>query len=294
MKKVGVGLIGVGWISPWHIRGYKELSDKVELVAVADIDEDKAKKVAEEIGAKYAVSSYKKLFQLDEVSAVDVSVPTAFHAEISIAALNSGKHVLCEKPFARNVRECEEMISAAEKNNVLLMPGHNRVFFPPHLLASEIIKEGKIGEPKIFQGNFLNGTPIAKAFKENWRSRKEMGGGVVREAGVHQIYMAERFIGKVKSVSAYIVQLKESEVETGAIAILEFENGGLGTIALSWGAGFYDDGERIVGTQGAIVVNGVEGQALRQPPLSIYTNKDRRWEFPNVAFDWDRSLRRGI
>ena len=292
MKKIGIGLIGAGWISSYHIKGYQSLADKVEVIGVADVNEKNCKKIAKESGTKYTFSNYKELLKLAEVDAVDITTPTPFHAEMAIGAANSGKHVLCEKPFALNVNECEQMINAAKRNHILLMPGHNRVFFPPHLKASEFLANGRIGEPKIMQSNFIEGIALSDFLRTNWRGNKKTGGFTHFAISVALAYMAERFMGKTNTVSAHVTNLIERkfDVETSAMIILEFESGGLGTLTLSWESGFGDDTELIIGTKGTILINGVEWQSLRRPPLGIYTNEIKSWEFPNVAFDWDQSF----
>jgi predicted dehydrogenase len=122
MKKTQVGLIGTGWITPYHLKGYKALEDRVEIKAVADINRQKAKVIADELKVKFIFSDYKKLLKMEEINAVDISLPTHLHAEAVVAAAEEGKHILCEKPFATNVKECNEMLEAAKRNKVWSFP----------------------------------------------------------------------------------------------------------------------------------------------------------------------------
>jgi predicted dehydrogenase len=104
--------------------------------------------------------------------------------------------------------------------------------------------------------------------------------------------MAERFMGKIIKVCAQIKEFYPSEcnIEDTAVVIFEFANGSLGVFTSYWGAGFVDDGEQIIGTKGAIIVNGVENQCPRTSPLGIYTKEDKSWQFPEVEWNWSKSF----
>lgn len=303
--KSRVGLIGAGWISSYHIKGYRALGDRVEIRAIADANKERAKKLRMETGAKYAFSNYRDLLNLAEIDAVDIMLPTFLHAEATISACQKGKHVLCEKPFALTVRECEQMIESAKKAGVLLMPSHNLVFFPSILKAYEVLKKGEIGRPVIYQANHIFGYPGGNMdfLKNNYRGDKSRsGGGAIMESGPHSIYLAERFMGKIARVSARLTRFPSGklEIENGGVVLLEFADGAEGTMTVYWGVGYGDDGKTIIGTKGAIVVNGIEYQSLRKPPLGIYrdpkglghhtSDQSQSWEFPYVDFDWGQSF----
>lgn len=114
MVSLKVGVIGCGSIAQHrHIPEYL-LNKQVELVAVCDINEERAAEIAEKYQAQ-AFTDYKELLKMDELDAVSVCTPNYLHAPISIDALNAGKHVLCEKPMATSKEEAEQMIQAAKK-----------------------------------------------------------------------------------------------------------------------------------------------------------------------------------
>lgn len=292
MKKIGLGLIGGGWISEFHLKAMQDLGNIAEVVAVADVDKNKAEKLSKKYRIKKSFSDYKKLLDLKEVRGVIVCVPTFAHREVSIAAAERGKHILCEKPFAPTVRDCDRMIKAANKNKVLLMPGHNRIFFPPHLRVKEIIAKGEIGKPIIYQGNFIMAGPGGSLdfLRQDWRSDREKGGGPIMESAVHQIYTAIDFMGDIKSVTAQLVFYKEVEIEKGGTITLKFTNGSIGVLTIYWGVDYWDDDEKIIGTKGVIEVRGVEWQALCQPPLGIYDYKTESWNLPSVDWNWGKSF----
>jgi len=291
MKKIGVGIIGAGWISNWHIKGYKSLQDKVELLAIADTNKERAKEVAKKNGIKYVFTNYKELLKLEEIEAINITTPTFLHKEMVIDAAKAGKNILCEKPFALNIEESEEMVKVARENKIFLMPGHNRLFFPPHRKVKEMIDKGKIGEPKIFQGNFINGSYASSNFlQSNWRSKKERGRGAVLESAVHEIYVIEKLMGRIKSVMAYIAYRKGLEVDTENLILLEIEKRRLANITLSLEAPFIDDMEIIIGEKGVILISGVEWPRFHHPYLGLYSKEKKSWEFLEVDFNWDQSF----
>jgi predicted dehydrogenase len=121
--KIRVGLIGAGNIAQnAHIPAYLKQKD-VELVAVCDVKEERAKEVAQKYGMKYAVKDFNELVAIDEIDAVSICTWNNFHAPAAIAAAKAGKHILCEKPMSMNPAESEAMLKAARENKVTFMMG---------------------------------------------------------------------------------------------------------------------------------------------------------------------------
>ena len=118
-----IGIIGNGGISNAHMDGYKALGDRVEVVACCDINFEKAKSYAERYGVKNCYDNCYDMLAENELDAVSVCTWNSAHAECTIAALNAGCHVLCEKPMAMSTEEALAMQAAAEKNGKLLMLG---------------------------------------------------------------------------------------------------------------------------------------------------------------------------
>ena len=112
---IGIGIIGTGGISHAHADGYIQLPDRAEILAVADIDYDRAKSVANQWGVKHAFSDYQEMLKLDQIDAISVCTYTKAHAQPSIDALNAGKHVLVEKPMAATAAEGIQMAKASRK-----------------------------------------------------------------------------------------------------------------------------------------------------------------------------------
>ncbi|MDD5483563.1 MAG: Gfo/Idh/MocA family oxidoreductase [Kiritimatiellae bacterium] len=303
--KIKVGLIGAGWISSCHVKGYRALGDRVEILAIADANQERAEKLRAATGAKHVFGNCRDLLELAEIDAVDIMLPTFLHAEAAISACRKGKHVLCEKPFASTGRECAQMAAAARKAKVLLMPFHNLVFFPSILKAYDVLQKGEIGRPVIYRAKHIFGYPggSMKFLENNYRGdRRKSGGGAIMEGGAHSIYLAERLMGRIARVSAKLTRFPSGkfEIENGGVVLFEFANGAVGTMTVYWGAGYGDDGKEIIGTKGALIVNGMEYQSLRKPPLGIYrdpkalghhtSDASQSWEFPYIDFDWEKSF----
>ena len=158
MSKLKVAVIGCGSIAQHrHLVEYKN-NPNVEIVAVCDIVEGRAKETAGKYHAK-AYTSYEKLLASEQVDAVSVCLPNYLHAPVSIAALNAGNHVLCEKPMATSREEAAQMIAAATENNKKLMIGHNQRFVSSHAKARKLIAEGEIGKVYSFRTAFGLGGP---------------------------------------------------------------------------------------------------------------------------------------
>lgn len=131
MGKLKIGVIGCGTIAKYrHLPEY-DANPEVELVAVCDLEPERAEAYAEQYGAK-ALTDYNELLQIEELDAVSVCLPNYLHAPVTIDALNAGKHVLCEKPMATSREEAEQMIEAAAQNGKKLMIGHNQRFVAAH------------------------------------------------------------------------------------------------------------------------------------------------------------------
>ena len=181
-KATKVGIIGAGTIAEWgHIPGYLDQPD-VKLVAVCDIAGERARRVAAEVGAERAFEDYQELLELEEIEAVSVCTANKFHAPITIAALQAGKHVLCEKPPAMNTGQAQAMVDAARANDRVLMICLNNRFQPQIQLLKQYIEGGELGTIYYAKTGILR----RRGSAGGWFAQKEMsGGGALIDIGVH-------------------------------------------------------------------------------------------------------------
>lgn len=197
---IRLGVIGNGGISHTHGNSYKALGDRVEFVACCDLDEKKAKSYAEQYGCKKYYTDYKKMLAENELDAVSVCTWNSAHAECTIAALNAGCHVFCEKPMAMNTEEALEMKAAAEKNNKLLMIGFVRRHGSDAAAAIDLINNGYLGDIYYAKASYLRRC----GFPGGWFGDKSRsGGGPLIDLGVHVIDLTRYILGNPKPVTVF-------------------------------------------------------------------------------------------
>lgn len=258
MKKLRVGVIGCGSIAQHrHLPEYVA-NKNVQLVAVCDINAERAKEVA----GKYEVTaytSYEDLLGSGEVDAVSVCTPNYLHAPISIAALDAGVHVLCEKPLATSKEEAEAMISAAKKSGKKLMIGHNQRFVSSHQKARQLIQSGEIGKIYSFRTAFGHGGPEQWSVegKEGWFFQKEKAFiGAMGDLGVHKADLLRFILGEeITEVGAFVeTSAKDfADVDDNAVCVLKTESGIIGTLAASWAYVSKEDNSTIIYGEKAIL-----------------------------------------
>ena len=258
MKKIRVGVIGCGSIAQHrHLPEY-QVNPNVELVAVCDINQERALEVAEKYGV-LSYTSYEELLKSAEVDAVSVCTPNYLHAPITIAALEAGLHVLCEKPMATSKKEAEAMIGAAEKNGKKLMIGHNQRFVPSHQKARQLIANGEVGRIYSFRTAFGHGGPEGWSVdgKESWFFEKEKAFvGAMGDLGVHKTDLLRYVLGEeIVEVGAFVeTNAKDfADVDDNAVCVLKTESGIIGTLAASWAYTSKEDNSTIIYGEKAIL-----------------------------------------
>ncbi|OGX68660.1 MAG: dehydrogenase [Paenibacillus sp. RIFOXYA1_FULL_44_5] len=239
MRKIKVAVIGCGSIAKHrHIPEYA-LNPNVELAAFVDPILSRAEHYAETYGGK-AYVDYQEMLQDMKVDAVSVCTPNYLHAEISIAACNSGAHVLVEKPMAVSEEEAQAMIAAADQNNVFLMVGHNQRLMPPHVKAKEILETGKLGKVLTFRTSFGHPGPEGWSIdgRDSWFFRKpEAVIGALGDLGVHKSDLIRWMLNdEVAEVSAFVDTLhkEDTEIDDNATCLLRMKSGAIGTLIASW------------------------------------------------------------
>ena len=249
-KKIRYAVVGLGWIAQEVILPGFRGAKNSELVALVTDDAEKAK----ELGEKYNVSEtadydqYDSLLQSGKVDAVYITLPNHLHKDYTLRAAHAGIHVLCEKPMANSVEECEDMIRAAEQNKIKLMIAYRLHFEPANLKAVEIAQGGELGELRIFSSVFSQQVP-----EGNVRLKKSAGGGPLMDMGVYPIN-ASRYLFReepieVTAVGANNGDPRFQEVHEMVTAILRFPEEKLAVLTSSFGAA-PTDAYQVVGTKG--------------------------------------------
>jgi predicted dehydrogenase len=306
MSKVRVGLIGCGRISDLHALAYDDNPD-AEIYAVCDSREDVARLRAEEWGASRWFTDYRDLLADEAVDAVEILTPHRVHAEMTIAALEAGKHVSLQKPMAMNLTEADAMIAASHRSGKLFRVCENFRYYPPYVKARELMDEGAIGDPLSIRVKVLSGSPKGgwevPADAWRWRlSEGECGGGpIVFDHGYHIFSIVMHFLGAVEKVFAWIEQVEIGPglaLDSPAMITWKHREGlrygsweSVTSPELMIRSKYYADEEfiDITGSKGVIWLNRCSGMMLEQPALVVYRDGETT-AYHNLETDWASSF----
>jgi UDP-N-acetyl-2-amino-2-deoxyglucuronate dehydrogenase len=268
------GIAGCGRIAQRHA---EHIVHAGILSAVCDTDPEKAKKLAEQYGVPWFASLEEMLAAMPALDVVSVCTPNGLHAVHSIQSLKAGKHVLCEKPMALSVKDCSDMIHAAERANKRLFIVKQNRFNPPVMAVKDLIDQGKLGKIYSVQLNcFWNRN--ADYYKNSWKGTKDLDGGTLYTQFSLFIDLLYWFLGDVESVSALTGNFNHAgliEFEDTGVVIVHFLSGVIGTIHYTVNAYkknmegsltlFAEKGTVKIGGQ---YLNELEYQSLEGDPIS--------------------------
>ncbi|MFO8012582.1 MAG: Gfo/Idh/MocA family oxidoreductase [Phycisphaerae bacterium] len=295
--KLKVGIIGTGMVAvAGHIPAWKHVSEEAEIVAVADMLEDRARLVADTEGIAGAYGDWEQMLAEEDLDVVIVCTPNAYHKAQSIAALEAGCHVLCEKPVATSRADAEAMFAEARKAGRHLFVGQSSRFVPQSYAAKEICEAGRLGEMYFAETFFLRrrGVPTWGQF----HMKEHSGGGPIYDLGVHALdllywlmgnpaatavsgvtytKLASRDEGLVTSLADSGAPLgvltprpydvREFDVEDMAAGFVRLEGGAAVAFKISWAANVPENrgGTTLLGSDGGLTLD----------PLTLVTNMGR-------------------
>lgn len=260
MKKLRVGIIGTGGIAfGKHMPALKKL-EQVEMVAFCDIVKEKAEKAAKQFGTEDAkvFTNYKELLQ-EDLDVVHVCTPNASHAEITVAALESGKHVMCEKPMAKTAEEARRMVEAAKRTGKKLTIGYQNRFRPDSRYLHQLCRRGDLGE--IY---FAKAHAVRRRAVPTWGvflDEELQGGGPLIDIGTHALdltlWMMNNYKPKMAVGTTYHKlgsrenaanafgpwDPKKFTVEDSAFGFIVMENGATIFLESSWALNTLQTGE---------------------------------------------------
>ena len=246
---VGIGMLGYAFMGKAHTNAYKTLPYMMyppvaipRLVGIAGRNKDAVEAAAARYGYEKAYTDWRDLIADDEVQVFDNGGPNNAHAEPSIAAAKAGKHILCEKPLARTAEEAKDMLDAVEKAGVKHMVSYNYRFVPAIVQARDLIASGALGRIFHFRAVYLQDWIIDPEFPMTWRFTKEVAGsGSLGDLASHIIDIGRFLVGEPTKVmgmtKTFIDERPDGEggrakvdVDDAVTALMEFENGAMGTI----------------------------------------------------------------
>jgi predicted dehydrogenase len=181
---VGIGIIGAGFARTTQIPGFKNC-EGARGVVIASAHREHAVEVAREFDIPHVADDWRGVIERDDVDLVSIVTPVVTHREITLAALNAGKHVLCEKPMAMNAEEAREMMELAREKNVLALIDHELRFLPGRQKVAELIRGGDVGELWHARCLFRSGQRADPNRPWNWWSDVKQGGGALGAIGSH-------------------------------------------------------------------------------------------------------------
>jgi UDP-N-acetyl-2-amino-2-deoxyglucuronate dehydrogenase len=286
LDKVHVGIIGAGSAGLLHALSYSQIPSKAQLVAVCDVNETVAKSIATAYKVEKTFTDYRKMLEMKDINAVSICLPHSLHVEVTEAAAKAGKHILCEKPMATTLRDCDRMIGAARKAGVKLMIAENHRWTPAHIAMKEALDQGKIGDILLARTYEVVDERSNMSNPTLWKGTADRaGGGSLMDQGVHKVAMLRWFCGDVRSVYCWTSQQMiklPNKAEDTAMMLLKFEKGAVGDLFLSFAPiAYYNNAFELYGTHGTIL----EDHSWSDP-VRIYSTKPGkdscRWVIPKV------------
>ena len=234
MEKIKTAVIGCGKVGHFHARAFQACPES-ELVACLGRDMKKT----EEFAAIYGIRAFTDLETMVRetgVQAVSICTPHPNHADIAVRCCELGLHIAIEKPLAASLEDCDAIIEAAKKNNVVGTTICQRRFYKPAQRVKKAIDDGKLGKPILGTVNMLGWRDMAYYRSDPWRGTwKGEGGGVLINQAPHQIDLLLWYMGEVEELYGMWDTLNhpELEVEDTAACVIRFKNGAIGNIVVS-------------------------------------------------------------
>lgn len=278
MKKLKFGVVGCGQIARDRMIPAILRSEKAELVAIADVDEQAVKTTAATYQVPHYYRSLGDLLQNDLIEAVYIATPNYLHCEHAITCANSGKHVLCEKPMAVNVEEGKRMIESFKRNKVKLMVAYMTRFNEATLHAKQLIANGSIGKPIVVQSQF--GFVKTLRGKDDWRlDSKKAGGGCLMDVGVYPIDTISFLLDdKIIEVMAFSGNIRfKYPMEDVLITSFKLSRGGIGGFVCGYSVSIPSSFE-VYGTEGSIILTRPFSQFAVGELQLIRSDKKEKYE----------------
>lgn len=234
----------------WHLRAYRKMK-AVRVIGIAGRTESNTVKLQKKFGIPHRYNDYREMLEKNKPDAVNVTTPTATHCPIVVASLQSGCHVLCEKPMALNLEEADQMLAAEKKSGKMLMIGFSHRFYKEFVHIKEMIDRDMLGKIKVAW--FRRGITMPP---QKWYAAKEESSGVTCEVAIHAIDWLRWIINsKVVQVSAEVTQHHDHPgIDDNVWMILKFENGAIGVVGASYTFPFLKRDIGVIGEKRALTV----------------------------------------
>ncbi len=284
-------LVGLGNIAVrGHVPAYASdaVRSKLEIVAVMDVVEQNRVRAKELLPSSRFYVDLKAMVEKEHLDFVDICTPPHTHAEVIASCAGKGLHILCEKPLTQRVDTAANITAHLRGKGIVFVPCHQYIYSPLWREIHEMITTGKLGKISLAQFNVyrLRAVSGTAAWNPDWRTNKNhSGGGILVDTGAHYLYLAQRFFGMPKRVSAILRTLKHQDyaVEDTAAVTLEYP-GTLMQINLTWAASQRANSVFVAGSEGSLSYDGArllhtDASGTREIPMPDVSDKNQyvRW-----------------
>jgi len=280
MQKTGFGVIGVGGWGETHVRVYAA-HPAVDLVAVCDVREDRAREMAQHYDVETVYTDYRDLLDDNRVSAVSIVTPDFAHTDLALAAAQAAKHVLIEKPLATTVKECEQIITEVKRAGIKFMVDFHNRWNPPFANIKSALENGELGEPMMIYCR-LSDTIFVPTRMLSWAAQSSLLWFLGSHCVDLMLWLLQDEVKRVFSVSRSNV-LVQRGISTPDFfqTVLEFKKGAVATMENCWilpesAPIVFDFKFEIVGSEGAAFADGSHHRMLQR-----YTKDEA--SYPDVA-----------
>ena len=284
--EVLVGLVGAGRIGRVHADAYAQVS-RGRIVACCDL----VAEVAQSFGQQFGLAverDFEALLAREDVEAVLIATPNSLHAEMTVRALQAGKHVFCQKPIALTLDDAESVLAAAAESDRVLQFGFMLRFTPPFAEIKRLLGLGAIGQPVALRSAIFGWEPNA-----DWFYDKSTGGGVILDTLIHFGDLAKWFVGPVARVysegGAYVLAgAQRHGSPDNATVVMRHRNGASTSVYVTWTAGHGNMTLEVYGTEGSASIDLIEKQGSRVFLRRPFEDDGRRlpagWTFPDLVW----------
>lgn len=225
-SKPGVAIVGLGLIARTHAEAYRRLGALVDLVTVCDIDQDRARAFAYEFGT---APSFELEAVIDDpaVDVVDLILPHSLHESAANAVIEAGKHLVIEKPVAADYRTAMDIVRRAEAAGIHFMIAENTRYVAAYAAAERALRAGTIGQVIHARTTLRSNEKEHLAMPGNWRTRFDLGGGLILDTGAHSFYLLKWLLGPFERVNGYASKQfpLDNEIEDTAEVLGTLESG---------------------------------------------------------------------
>lgn len=272
-------VIGGGYIGQVHLDQYKRMPG-IEIAGLVD-----SRPEASQVARKYNINFYHSVEEVKagDFDVVDIDVPTVFHKEYAFWACNLGKHIICEKPLARDVKDAASIVDKCKENNVRLFVGLVLRYYPEYIKAKKIVESGAIGTPCTAStwrgGSYPNG-------QQDWYADRGKSGGTVFDLAIHDFDFLRWTLGPVEQVFCRQTSQKIGRIDY-SVTVLKFKSGAISDTHGFWSHGNFRTKFEIAGTEGLIVNDSTKNQTLYATSAYTLTEDENDNSYPDFIWKYD-------